>query len=405
MPWNQQGGGQGPWGKGPTGRGGGPQPPDIEEILRRSQDKLKQFAPGGFGAGRGLVLIIVAVTALWLASGFYEVGPKELGVEMVFGRMESTQPPGLNYNWPSPIGMVLKPQVTTINQINVGFREASASGRGQTGAGRNVSEESLMLTGDENIIDIQFTVFWKIDTRLPASGEIKDNLEGVRNYLFNIRNPEMTVKNAAESSMREVIGKGAFEHFRTKGRRQIALETKNLLQEILDRYGAGIEVTDMQIVNVNPPAAVINAFRDVQVARADMERKVNEADAYRNEVLEKAHGEASQIVLRAEGYKQKKIEIANGEAKRFISVYDQYAKDKDITKRRLYLDSMKDVLKDMDKILIDNSKGGSGVIPYLPLNELTRGRASGTTGAPASSGSTFLPGAASSGSATEGQGK
>ncbi len=376
MPWNPQGGGQGPWGQGPSGGGGGPQPPDIEEMLRRGQEKFKKFAPSGFGAGRGLFLIIFAAVALWMASGFYEVGPKELGVEMVFGKMKSTQPPGLNYNWPRPIGLTLKPQVTSINQINVGFRDASSSRRGQ--GTRNVPEESLMLTGDENIIDIQFTVFWKIDTRLPAEGGSKDNLEGVRNFLFNIRNPELTVKNAAESAMREVIGKDKFEFARTKGRVQIALETKKVIQEILDRYGAGIEVTDVQIANVNPPAAVIDAFRDVQVARADMERKVNEADAYRNEVVEQAQGEAAQIVLKAEAYKKEKTEIATGEAARFLSVYKQYNLEKDITKRRLYLDTMKEVLGNMDKILIDNSKGGSGVVPYLPLDEMSRGGAAGS---------------------------
>ena len=375
MPWNPQGGGQGPWGSGPTG--GGPQPPDIEEMLRRGQDSLKQFMPGGIGAGRGPILVIVAAIALWLASGFYKVEPNELGVEMVFGKMVSTEPPGLNYNWPSPVGLALKPQVTTINSINVGFTSGTAAGgRGQSA--RPVPEESLMLTGDENIIDIQFTVFWKIDTRLPKDGGSKDNLEGVRNFLFNIRNPELTVKNAAESAMREIIGKGEFEQSRTKGRGQIAKETKGLIQEILDRYGAGIEVTDVQIANVNPPEAVIGAFRDVQVARADMERKVNEADAYRNEVVQQAQGNASQIVQRAEGYKQQKIKIADGEAKRFLSVYEEYKQEKDVTKRRLYLDVMKEVLQGMDKILIDNSKGGSGVLPYLPLNELTREKSTGT---------------------------
>lgn len=371
MPWNPQGGGQGPWGSGPSGSG--PQPPDIEEMLRRGQDKFKTIMPGGVGSGRGLALIGVAAAALWLSSGFYEVGPKELGVEMVFGKMKSTEPPGLNYNWPSPIGLTLKPQVTSINEINVGFQPSAPGKRGQVL--RTIPEESLMLTGDENIIDIQFTVFWKIDTRLPEQGGNKDNLEGVRSFLFNIRNPELTVKNAAESAMREIIGKGEFESSRTKGRGQIAIEFKKLIQEILDRYGAGIEVTDVQIANVNPPAAVIDAFRDVQVARADMERKVNEADAYKNEKVQQAQGDAAQITLRAEAYRQQKIEISNGEAKRFLAVYEQYRQEKDITRRRLYLESMKEVLQGMDKVLIDKTDGGSGVLPYLPLDGLTRDRA------------------------------
>ncbi len=368
MQWNPQGGGgQGPWGRGPSG--GGPTPPDIEEMLRRSQDKFKKFLPGGMGATRGVLLAVIAVVALWLGSGLYKVAPDELGVELVFGKMKSTQPPGLSYNWPGPIGMVLKPKVTAINRVDVGYRSASSTGR-QTQSTRNVPEESLMLTGDENIIDIQFAVFWKIDTRLPKEGSGKDNMEGVRNFLFNIRRPELTVKNAAESAMREIIGMGRFEYARTQGRAKIASDAKALIQEILDRYSAGIEVTSVQVQNVDPPASVIGAFRDVQVARADMERKVNEAEAYRNEVAQKSLGSAAQIVLNAEGYKQEKISLATGEAQRFLSVYSQYKKEKAITRRRIYMETMKDILQGMDKIIINNSKGGSGVVPYLPLSEL-----------------------------------
>ncbi len=374
MQWNPQGGGggQGPWGQGPSG--GGPTPPDIEEMLRRSQDKFKKFLPGGMGASRGILLAVMAVVALWLGSGLYKVAPDELGVELVFGKMKSTQPPGLNYNWPSPIGMVLKPKVTAINRVDVGYRSAS-NGR-LTTATRRVPEESLMLTGDENIIDIQFAVFWKIDTRLPKEGSGKDNMEGIRNFLFNIRRPELTVKNAAESAMREIIGMGQFEYARTQGRAKIASDAKSLIQEILDRYGAGIEVTSVQVQNVDPPASVIGAFRDVQVARADMERKVNEAEAYRNEVAQKSQGAAAQIVLNAEGYKQEKISLATGEAQRFLSVYSQYKKEKSITRKRIYMETMKDIMQGMDKIIIDNSKGGSGVVPYLPLSELGSARPS-----------------------------
>ncbi len=239
-----------------------------------------------------------------------------------------------------------------------------------------------MLTGDENIIDTQVVVFWKIDTRIPKGGT-QDNLTGVRNFLVNIRNPELTVKNASEAALREIIGKNRFEFARTGGRAQIAGEAQTLIQEILDRYGAGVEVTRVQLQKVDPPGSVIDAFRDVQVARADMERKINEAEAYRNEVVQRSQGVAAQIVLRAEGYKREKTEIATGESQRFLAVYEQYKQEKDVTKRRLYLDALRDVLKGMDKILIDNRAGGVGVVPYLPLDTLLRERRAGAQTKPA----------------------
>lgn len=374
MAWNPQGGGQGPWGRG----GSGPQPPDIEEILRRSQDRFRRLIPGGVGTVRGVLMVLLVVAAVWLGSGFYKVQPDELGVELVFGRMVGTETPGLNFNWPAPVGSVLVPKVTAINRTEVGFR----SGGGRNRLARDVPEESLMLTGDENIIDTQVVVFWKIDTRIPKGGN-QDNLTGVRNFLFNIRNPELTVKNAAEAALREIIGTNRFEFARTGGRAQIAAEAQKLIQEILDRYGAGVEVTRVQLQKVDPPSNVIDAFRDVQVARADMERKINEAEAYRNEVVQRSQGVAAQIVLRAEGYKREKIEISTGEAQRFLAVYEQYKQEKDVTKRRLYLDAMRDVLMGMDKILIDNRAGGVGVVPYLPLDTLTRGRGAGAQTKPA----------------------
>ena len=374
MAWNPQGGGQGPWG----GGGSGPKGPDIEEILRRSQDRFRRLIPGSVGTVRGVLLVLLLVAAVWLASGFYKVQPDELGVELVFGRMVGTETPGLNYNWPGPIGSVLTPKVTAINRTEVGFR----SGGGRARLARDVPEESLMLTGDENIIDTQVVVFWKIDTRIPKGGN-QDNLAGVRNFLFNIRNPELTVKNASEAALREIIGKNRFEFARTGGRARIAGEAQILIQDILDRYGAGVEVTRVQLQKVDPPGSVLDAFRDVQVARADMERKINEAEAYRNEVVQRSQGVAAQIVLRAEGYKREKTEIATGESQRFLAVYEQYKQNKDVTKRRLYLDTMRDVLKGMDKILIDNRAGGVGVVPYLPLDTLMRGRGADAQTTPA----------------------
>ena len=264
MPWQNQGGGGGPWGGGggsggggpsPWGRGGGGiQPPDLEELIRKGQDRFKKLMPGGGASPRAIALIVLVGIAVWLANGFYRVQPEEQGVAMIFGRWVNTTQPGLNYNLPAPIGHVEKPQVTRLHRVEVGFRAAGATGATGRGAARSdVSQESLMLTGDENIIDIQFVVFW----RIKDAGE----------YLFNIRNPEQTVKNAAEAAMREVVGKSNFEFARTQGRGKIQDETRTLIQHILDAYGSGILVAQVEMQKVDPPRSVIDAFRDVQ-ARA-----------------------------------------------------------------------------------------------------------------------------------------
>ena len=347
------GGGQSPWGSGGGSGGGGQQPPDVEKLVREGQEKIKKMLPGDMG-GLGFLVLILAAAAIWLATGIYRVQPEELGVELVFGKFYERTTPGLHYNYPAPIGEVIKPQVTRVNQVEVGFR--SNVGRGGTTIS-NFDNESLMLTGDENIIDVQFAVFWRI--------------ADAQKYVFNIRNPETSVKDAAEAAMREIIGKSGFEYARTNGRADIARQTKTLIQEILDDYGAGIEITNVNVQKVDPPKAVIEAFRDVQAARADQERVINEAQAYRNEVTEKAQGRAEQLIQAAEAYKGEKIALADGDASRFLQVYEEYKKAKDITKRRIYLQTMEKVLGDMNKILIEEGENGSGVLPYLPLNELT----------------------------------
>ncbi len=383
MPWTNQGGGSGGGGGGGGGRGpwggggpGGPGQPNIEELLRRSQDRFKRFFPGGSGNSRVIIGIIVVALVIWGASGFFRVQPDELGVRLIFGKMVGTSPPGLNYNWPAPVGDVLTPKVTNINRTEVGFRRSGgAGGRGEFV--RDVSEESLMLTGDENIIDVQVVVFWKIDTRqlpAPAAGGTVVIQEGVRNFLFNIRNPAVSVKDAAEAALREIVGKSEFEFARTEGRVRIEGEAQKLIQSILDDYGAGVEVTRVQLQKVDPPGTVLDSFRDVQAARADMERKMNEAFAYRNEIVQRALGEAARIRNGAEGYRQEVIAVATGEASRFLAIYEQYLKEKEVTKRRLYLETMQEVMRNMDKILIDNRLGGTGVVPYLPLDQLTRPR-------------------------------
>jgi modulator of FtsH protease HflK len=246
--------------------------------------------------------------------------------------------------------------VTRVNRLEVGFR-AGIEGASPARAGATqIPEEALMLTGDENIVDINFTVFWLIND--------------ARNYLFNIRNPEGTVKAAAESAMREVVGRTPIAATLAEGRKQIEADTLKLLQDILNNYGAGITVTEVQLQKVDPPAPVIDAFRDVQRARADQERKRNEAEGYRNSILPIARGEAVRLVQEAEAYKQQVVAEAQGDTQRFLSVYNAYLTSKDVTTRRIYIETMEAILKNANKIIIDKSAQASGVVPYLPLPQL-----------------------------------
>jgi membrane protease subunit HflK len=376
MDWNTQrggpwggGGGQGPWGGGGPSR---PKPPDIEELLRKSQDRVKKFLPAGGGGAKRLVILGVAAVLVWFATGFYRVEPDELGVELLFGKFNERTQPGLNWNFPGPIGQVFTPKVTRINAVQIGLRTGTEPLRARGATGRAVPEESLMLTGDENIIDIRFVTFWKI----------KDP----QRFALSIRNPEATVKATSEAAMREIVGKTNFEFARTQGRTQIQQDVRVLLQQILDSYNAGIEITDINLQQVEPPGNVLDAFRDVQAARADKERAINEATAYLNEVVQQAEGESSRIGNEAEAYKQEKIALATGETSRFLSVLEQYKKDKDVTRRRIYLETMRTVMGNMDKVLIDTPTGaGQGVVPYLPLPELknTTRRPAAPTPAPA----------------------
>ncbi|MBI3452986.1 MAG: FtsH protease activity modulator HflK [Rhodospirillales bacterium] len=371
MPWNQGGGGgpwggggggggQNPWNRPPGGGGSGQQPPNIEDLIRRGQERVKRLFPGGFGSGKGVALVVLALLALWLASGFYRVQPNEQGVVLRFGQWVRTAQPGLNYHLPGPIESVLTPRVTAVNSLDIGFRGA-AEGRGVRN--RSVPEEGLMLTGDENIIDIQYTVFWLI----------KD--AGL--FLFNIASPELTVKAAAESAMREVVGQMPAQFALAEGRRQIEEQTQKLLQQILDQYGAGVLITQVQLRAVDPPTQVIDAFRDVQRAKADRERARNEAEAYRNDIVPRARGEGQRLIQEAEAYRQQVIAQAQGEAQRFVSVFNAYRLAPEVTKQRLYLETMELIFKGNSKVIIDQSPGsGPGVVPYLPLPEIQR-RATG----------------------------
>jgi membrane protease subunit HflK len=364
MPWTNQGGG-GPWGSGGKGPwGSGPQspgstPPDLEEILRRGQDRLRRVLPGGNLGGRGFALIVLGVLALWGFSGFFRVEPDELGVVLRFGKQVREVQPGLNYHLPYPIEKVLTPKALRINKIDIGMRIVDDLRRGGT-ATRDVPEESLMLTGDENIVDVDFSVLWKVKPT------------GVGDYLFNIQNPEGTVKAVAESAMREVIGRSEIQPILTGARQTIENAVQELMQRTLDHYGAGILVQQVQLQKVDPPSQVIDAFRDVQAARADLERAINEAQTYANRVVPEARGRVAQITQAAEAYKQQTVAEATGQTARFLKIYEEYKKAPDVTRERMYLETMERILGGTEKIILDSGGGGSSVVPYLPLNELTR---------------------------------
>src|SRR5215470_18698757 len=284
MPWSNQGGGpwgsgggKGPWGSGP--QQSGPTPPDLEEFLRRSQDKLRTVLPGGSLGGKGLGLIVLAAIVVWGLSGFFQVAPDELGVVLRFGKYVRDAKPGLNYHLPYPIESVLTPKVTRVNRIDIGMQLVENLRRGSPTI-RDVPEESLMLTGDENIVDVDFSVFWVIKP------------DGAGDYLFNIQQPEGTVKAVAESAMREVIGRSKLEAILTSARQSIETEVQTLMQQVLDRYGSGVQITQVQMQKVEPPAGVIASYRDVQAARANLEQAQNEAQAYANKVVPEARGKA-----------------------------------------------------------------------------------------------------------------
>jgi len=360
-----QGRGGSPWGTPPgggNGSGRGPTPPDIEAIIRDIQKRINKFLPGGSSSGgKQFSLILIVIALVWAASGLYRVLPDEQGVVLRFGKFIKTTQPGLNYHIPAPIETVLTPKVTKVNRMDVGFRSERDSGFSQGGGVADVPEESLMLTGDENIVNIDFSVFWVI----------KD----AGKFLFQIQDPQGTVKAAAETAMREVIAKSKIQQILTEGRAKIENETQEIIQSILDEYNSGIQVTQVQTQKSDPPDQVIDAFRDVQAARADMERSKNEAEAYANDVIPRARGEAAKILQAAEAYKQKVVAAAEGEASRFVSIYQEYAKAKEVTQERMYLETMEKVLADIDKVIIEKN-AGSGVVPYLPLPELGKKKVS-----------------------------
>jgi modulator of FtsH protease HflK len=366
MPWSNQGGGpwgsggKGPWGTGPQQPGGGrPTPPDLEEFLRRSQDRLRTVLPGGNLGGKGVGLIALAAILIWGFSGFFRVDPDELGIVLRFGQYVRDAKPGLNYHLPYPVEAALTPKVTRVNRIDIGMRSSDDLRRG--GAMRDIPEESLMLTGDENIVDVDFSVFWLIKP------------DGAGDYLFNIQQPEGTVKAVAESAMREVVGHSDIQPILTGARATIETAVQELMQKTLDHYAAGIQVTQVQLQKVDPPAQVIDSFRDVQAARSDAERAQNEAQTYANRVVPEARGRAAQVTQAAEAYREQTVAEATGQTSRFLKVYDEYKKAPSVTRERMYLETMERLFNGTDKIIMDSGSGSqNGVVPYLPLNELSR---------------------------------
>src|SRR5258706_4739219 len=361
MPWSNQGGGpwgsgggggKGPWGSGP--QQSGPTPPDLEEFLRRSQDKLRTVLPGNLG-GKGLSLIVLAAIAIWGLSGFFRVGPDGPGVVLRFGRLGRGVRPGLTYPLPYPIESVLTPKALRVNKIDIGMLVVEDLRRGRTI--RDLPEESLMLTGDENIVDVDFSVLWKV------------KLNGVGDYLFNIQQPEGTVKAVAESAMREVVGRSNIQPILTGARQNIETAVQELMQTTLDHYGAGIQITQVQLQKVDPPSQVIDSFRDVQAARADLERAQNEAQTYANRVEPDARGKAAQITQAAEAYREQTVAEAKGATSRFLQILDQYQKAPDVTRQRMYLETMERLFNGTDKVIM-NAGENNGVVPYLPLREL-----------------------------------
>ena len=352
---------QSPWGSSPGGSSDGNgsgtrrEPPNLDDVIKNFQKTINKFSGGKSGGSKPIVYGLMIILVLYIASGLYRVLPDEQGVVLRFGKFINTTQPGLHYHFPMPFERVLTPKVTKVNRVDVGFRPASDTGR-SSGVG-NVPEESLMLTGDENIVDINYSVFWVI----------KD----AGKFLFNIQSPVETVKATSETAMREVIAKNEIQTILTEGRSNIEVEVQEITQQILDEYNSGIQITQVQTQQADPPAQVIDAFRDVQAARADRERSKNEAEAYANDVIPRARGEAEQVLQQAEAYKKEVVAKAEGEASRFLAIYNEYKNAKSVTQERMYLETMEKVLADIDKVIIDK-ESGSGVVPYLPLPELKK---------------------------------
>ncbi len=368
MPWNNQGNNNGgPWGGGNNGGnnggnpwGGGPQrpsggrpnPPDFDKVINDLKNNFGGKMPGGGSSRRFILLGLIILMGLWAATGFYRVNPQQQGVVLRFGEWIRTTGPGLHYHLPFPIEQVLTPDVTRDNRLEIGFRDVA----GSSATRRDITDESLMITGDENIVDIDFVVFWRISD----AGE----------YLFNLADPDETIKVAAEAVMREIIGQTAIQTALTEGRQNVQFAVREKLQELLDDYRAGVRVREVQLLAVDPPSDVIDAFNDVQRARQDRDRLKNQAEAFRNDIVPRARGQAAQLIAEAEAYREEVMNRAKGDASRFDQVFSAYEANKDVTRERIYIETIEEVFGNIEKIIIDED--GQSVVPYLPLKELGR---------------------------------
>ncbi len=341
-----------PGGSSGGGGSGGPTPPDFEQL----KEKLMRFKNMKFP---GLKIAIGVIVLLWLASGFYIVQPDEVGVVQRFGAFARVTQPGPHLRIPFPIEKVQTPSVTKINRMEIGFRSAESMGFAQSqGDFRKVPREALMLTGDENIVDVQFIVQYRI--------------KAAENYLFNIAEPVKTVKDAAEASMRAIIGSNDVESVLTERKMEIQQETMELLQSTLDKYKSGISVTAIKLQDVHPPDPVIPAFKDVASAREDRSRLMNQAKSYRNEILPKARGQVATVVNEAEAFKESKVRKAKGESERFLKLLAEYRQAEEVTRKRLYLEAMEDVFVNSRQKTILSEKAAEKMLPYLPLDQLHR---------------------------------
>jgi membrane protease subunit HflK len=350
MPWNSDDGGnkgpwgQGPWGQGPkgprnTGGGRGPNQPDLDELLQRGKDSLKNVLPSG---GRGTWLLpLVLLAAFWVFNSVYQVQPDERGVVLRFGQYTRTADPGLHFAaW--PIETMEKPRVGAVRQINIGME----------------GNEGAMLTSDKNIIAVPFSVFWRIS-------EPKE-------YLFNVADQERTIRAVAQSAMREVVGQTRAQMILTTGKDAVAAQVQQITQTLLDEYKTGVIVSQINLGDVQPPAEVANAFAEVVRAGQNQQQLINEAEKYRNQQVQLAEGEAAKLVEDATGYKARVVFEAQGQAARFLSVYNEYKNAKDVTRQRIYLETMEGILSRSNKVIIEGGQNGSGVVPYLPLPEIQK---------------------------------
>lgn len=355
MPWSNQNGGGGPWGggggknQGPWGQGpnrprnnGGP--PDLDEIIRRSQDRLKTILPGGFNGGVAVIALLLVI-AFWATQAIYTVQPDERGVESVFGKpKDDISGPGLHFMlWP----------VETVEIVNVNEQQQKI---GTSTGGQQA--EGLMLTGDQNIVNVEFSVLFSVTNP--------------RAYLYNVAEPGKTLSQVADSVMREVVGRRPAQDIFRDNRQAIAAEVKDAMQTTIDRYNAGISVNTVSIEDVSPPREVSSAFDEVQRAEQDEDKMIEQANQYANKVRGQANGEAAKIREEAAAYKNQIVQEALGESQRFLSVYQEYKKAPEITRKRVYIETIEKVLSSSRKIILDSDKSTNGVLPFLPLNELTK---------------------------------